>query len=88
MGTLTFCGELGGEDDGDELFVLLRAGVGGPLDIGWTLTFSFEFRLGKLSVFVQLDKLRTILLVESRIFVDILTFSKYFFCMKTFCTIR
>lgn len=29
MGTLTFCGELGGDDDGDELFVLLRAGVGG-----------------------------------------------------------
>ena len=77
MGTLTFCGELGGEDDGEELFVLLRAGVGGPVDIGWTLTFSFEFRLGKLSVFVQLDKLRTILQpVKSRIFFRSFSFLK------------
>ena len=57
----TFDGEFGGEDDGDELFVLLRAGVGGAC-IGWTFTLhSFEWRFGKLSVFVHCDKLRTIL---------------------------
>lgn len=61
----TFDGEFGGEDDGDELFVLLRAGVGGAC-IGWTLTLhSFEWRLGKLNVFVHCDKLRTILDFEN-----------------------
>lgn len=61
-----FCGEDGGLDDGDELFVLwLRAGVGGAVVvIGCTLTVhSFEWRLGKLKVFVHCDKLRTILFV-------------------------
>lgn len=70
----TFDGEFGGEDDGVELFVLLRAGVGGAC-IGWTFTLhSFEWRFGKLNVFVHCDKLRTILdfeivkPVKSRIF--------------------
>lgn len=61
IGTLTFWGEPGGDEDGVELLVLLRAGVAGPVTTGWAFTFSFEFLLGKLSVFVQLDKLRTIL---------------------------
>lgn len=71
MGTLTFWGELGGDDDGVELLVLLRAGVGGGALIGCTFTLhSLEWRFGKLNVFVHWDRLRTILLaVKSRIWV-------------------
>lgn len=74
----TFCGELGGEDDGVELFVLLRAGVGGGAWIGWTFTLhSLEWRFGKLRVFVHCDKLRTILMpVKSRISLEKFAFSR------------
>lgn len=75
----TFDGEFGGDDDGVELLVLLRAGVGGAW-IGCTFTLhSLEWRFGKLKVFVHCDRLRTIFeLLKSRIFNEILKLFTFF----------
>lgn len=65
----TFDGEFGGDDDGVELLVLFRAGVGGAW-IGWTFTLhSFEWRFGKLKVFVHDARLRTIFVDDKSRFI-------------------